>query len=143
MLAATQVQNFQVQAAWAGEGFGLRGAEVTLHLNTLFEWVRQAPCRGKVAWSREQLGQGASKAARRAIDAVVADFQVGSAAGPGAAPLTVRHLAVSPLQAGEPYRIWFRAWDAASPSLAVLQVADAGGRIVHQAYYTSPVAGAR
>jgi len=138
MHASTQVQNFPVQAVWVGEGFRLRGAEVTLHLNALLDWARQSPQCTDCVWSREDLEGGGPWATGRLIDAVAAGFGGEVPEGRQASPHTVRHFAVRPLRAGERYRARFRACGPAPFRSAVLQVADEAGELVHQAYYQFP-----
>ena len=135
---STQVPNFPGQAVLAGEGFRLREAEVTLHLNALLDWPRRSLHRTDWVWSQEDLEGGGHWARRRLIDSVAEALLAEAHPGLRVQPSVSWHLEARPLRAGARYQSWFRVLEATRSRLAVLQVADAAAHLVCQAYYQLP-----
>jgi GNAT superfamily N-acetyltransferase len=137
MHVSTQIPNFPVQAVWAGEGFRLKGAETTLHVNALLDWAAAAPQRTACRWTAADLGGGDPWQEARLLDAVARRLLAEGGRDDSALPHTVRRFRVRALQAETPYAARLGVLDA-PVGLAVLQVSDEAGDLAHQAYYHLP-----
>ena len=136
MHLSTQVHNYPVQAVWAGEGFRLKTAEVTFHLNALLETPGWARHQVEHSWDPLDLPGDATVGAGWAVDGVVGRFLRGILPNPGVKVTASRHCAVRPLRGIEQYRFSVAFPRTAEPSLVVVRVDDAASNICHVAYYS-------
>jgi GNAT superfamily N-acetyltransferase len=137
MHVSTQIPNFPVQAVWAGEGFRLKGAETTLHVNALLDWAAAAPQRTECRWAAADLTGGDPWQEARLLDEVGRRLLAGGGWDRSALPYAVRRFRVRPLEAGVAYSARLGVLEAPA-GLAVLQVSDEAGGLTHQAYYHLP-----
>jgi len=133
MHVSTQVQNFAVQAAWVRQGFVMRDALVTFHINAMLSASRVPPLTREITLE-ENAGIGAA-----------VDDAIGSLAATAlGSPVGIRrtnHLYLLPSEPGEPYTVNVSLPPHPDPheTPAVARVTDGGGRTHHLAYYALDV----
>jgi GNAT superfamily N-acetyltransferase len=127
MHVSTQVHNFAVQRVWVGEGFVMRSAQVTFHVNALLDSSSPKAMVAAVAAGDDPGWVG--REARRCYGQAFSDSEE--------TLIGLRQwFSVPPLAEGESCRlhISFPAAGAAGPAV-VARVTDQTGALRHLAYY--------
>ncbi len=128
MRTSTQVLNFAVQKVWASEGFVMRAAEVTFHLNALLSSSNPAALTVEGTVEGDGVSGLAERQIRRAVEARLPGFEVSGAGLGWSAP--------APLPEGSScrLRVGFPGAGGAFPAVCV-QVSSAAGDLMHLGYH--------
>jgi GNAT superfamily N-acetyltransferase len=128
METSTQVHNFAVQKVWASEGFVMRAAEVTFHVNALLSASDPAAVTVEGTVGTDGLSGLADRHVRRVVDARLPGFEVSGAGLGWSAP--------APPAPGSScrLRIGFPTARGAFPGVCV-QVSDGAGGLLHLGYH--------
>jgi len=128
MGTSTQVHNFAVQKVWASEGFVMRAAEVTFHVNALLSASDPAPVMADGTVGAEGIPDLADRHVLRAVDARLPGLEVSGAGLCWNAP--------GPAAPGSPCRL--RIGFTGPPgtvSAACVQVTGAAGGLLYLGYH--------
>ena len=127
MQTSTQVHNFAVQKVWASEGFVMRSAEVTFHVNALLSSSDPAATTVEDTVAGDGISGLAERHVRRVVNARLPGCVVSGAGLGWSAP--------TPLSAGDScrVRVGLPGTRGAFPRVCV-QVSNGAGDLVHLAY---------